>query len=511
MRRWHSLLEIIQFPLKMLFVAIILTGLGTLITNQSLSVFWSVNDRNILLLADLFKRTGSFIIVNFPFFVMIKFLATKSNSSVPIMIGITGYVLVLVITMLFQPAGLPTSASSAILGLSYSSSLFDRTRYPLQTGFFACAAVVLASRIAYSKSRTKSIYGFFSFVDRDTWGLILTLILCMITGFALVWLWPIVLNLLNTIFEFIATDITNPMNLFVYGVMDRLLADLNLGALMRTLFWYGEQGGTWINNLGVNYMGDVGIWTAQMNSLITPSGVGRLITPYYVLNLFAVPGMLIGFYTIFTDKMEKRRISLFFLLAILVSLVTGTLLPLELYLLILTPLLFVFHLVVTGALFGIFQSMSVTLGFSYTGSTVTAMPGTLFDFMLYVRNPNMQNTIQMIFLVGVILFVLYFAFTRFYFKYLALDLFNTGASKRRVEGFILAVGGLENIKMMHSSPTRLTIQVVDSSLINFSQIQRLGASRVVESRAGYSVNFGAGSTIIKNEINKRIKEMKRSA
>lgn len=81
MRRWHSLLEIIQFPLKMLFVAIILTGLGTLITNQSLSVFWSVNDRNILLLADLFKRTGSFIIVNFPFFVMIKFLATKSNSS----------------------------------------------------------------------------------------------------------------------------------------------------------------------------------------------------------------------------------------------------------------------------------------------------------------------------------------------------------------------------------------------------------------------------------------------
>ena len=101
----------------------------------------------------------------------------------------------------------------------------------------------------------------------------------MITGFALVWLWPIVLNLLNTIFDFIATDITNPMNLFVYGVMDRILADLNLGALMRTLFWYGEQGGTWINNLGVNYMGDVGIWTAQMNSLITPSGVGRLITP----------------------------------------------------------------------------------------------------------------------------------------------------------------------------------------------------------------------------------------
>lgn len=511
MRRWHSLLEIIQFPLKMLFVAIVLTGIGTLITNQNLSVFWSVNDRNILLLADLFRRTGSFLIVNFPFFVMIKFLATRYNSSVPIMIGITGYVLILVITMLFAPTTIPASATSSILGLSYTSSLFERTRFPLQTGFFACAAVVFSTRLAYGKSRTKSVYGFFSFVDRDTWALILTLFLCVITGFILVWIWPLVLNVLNTIFGFIAMDITNPMNLFVYGTMDRLLADLNLSALLRNLFWFGEQGGTWINSLGVNYTGDVGIWAAQVSSLVTPSGVGRLITPYYVLNLFAVPGMIIAFYTVYTDKMEKRRIRLFFLIAILVSLITGTLLPLEFFLLILTPLLFVFHIVATGALFGIFQAMGVALGYSYSGSTVTAMPGTLFDFLLYFRNPMMQNSIQKILLVGVIMFVLYFAFTRFYFRYLALDLFNTGATKRKVEGFILAVGGLENIKMMHASPTRLTIQVVDSTLINFAQIQRLGASKVVESRAGYSINFGAGSTIIKNQINKRLKEMKRAA
>ena len=509
MRRWHSLLEIIQFPLKMLFVAIILTGIGTLMTNQSYAVFWSVDNRNILLIADLLKKTGSFIIINFPFFVMMKFLATKSNSSVPIMIGIVGYIWVLIITMLFHPADL-SSASMSVLGLSYSSPFFDRVRYPLQTGFFACGAVVLASRIAYTRSRTKSNYGFFSFIDRDSWALILTLLLCTVTGFVLVWVWPLVMSLLNTIFHFIATDITNPMNLFVYGVMDRLLADLNLGALLRNMFWYGEQGGTWINNLGVNYLGDVGIWTAQMNSLITPSGVGRFITPYYVLNLFAVPGMLIGFYTMFTDKMEKRRVRLFFVLAVVVSIVTGTLLPLEICLAVLTPLLFVFHLVMTGALFGIFQAMGVTLGLSHVGNAVTAMPGTLFEFLLYFRNPNLQHTIHMILIVGVICFVLYLLFTRFYFKYLALDLFNTGSSKRRVEGFILAVGGLENIKMLNSSPTRLTIQVADASLINFTQIQRLGASKVVESRAGYSINFGAGSTIIRNEINKRIKEMTRA-
>ena len=121
MRRWHSLLEIIQFPLKMLFIAIILTGVGTLIANQNLSVFWSVTDRNILLVAELMRRTGSFIIVQFPFFVMLKFLATRTNSSVPIMIGIAGYILVLLITMLFGQQGLTASAYSSIFGLSSSS------------------------------------------------------------------------------------------------------------------------------------------------------------------------------------------------------------------------------------------------------------------------------------------------------------------------------------------------------------------------------------------------------
>lgn len=511
MKKWRSLLEILQFPLKMLFLATVLVGVGTLITNQNFSVFWSVNDKNILLLAEILKRTGSFLIVNFPFFVMIRLLATRYNSSVPIMIGIVGYILVLVITMLFASTSLPAGASSSILGLSFSSNLFDRVRYPLQTGFFASIAVIFATRFAYSRSRSKSLYGFFSFIDRDMWALILTLVFCSVMGFLLVWIWPIVIQMLNTIFSFIATDITNPMNLFVYGLMDRILSDLNLNSLMRNLFWFGEQGGTWINNLGVNYTGDVGIWAAQMNSLVIPSGVGRLITPYYVLNLFAVPGMIVAFYTVYTDKMEKRRIRIFFLLAIVASLISGTLLPLEFFLLILTPLLFVFHLLSTGILFGLLQAMGVALGFSYSGSTITAMPGTLFDFLLYIRNPSMNKTITVIMVSGVIMFILYFVATKFYFKYLAMDLFNTGASKRKVEGFILAVGGLENIKMMHASPMRLTIQVQDSILINFTQIQRLGASRVVESRAGYSINFGASSTMIKNEINRKIKEMKRTA
>ena len=81
--------------------------------------------------------------------------------------------------------------------------------------------------------------------------------------------------------------------------------------------------------------------------------------------------------------------------------------------------------------------------------------------------------------------------------------------KKKTDGFILAVGGLENIKRINSSLFRLTIQVQDPSLINFEQFQRLGASKVFEVRAGYAIQFGAGSTIVNNQVTRRMKEAKR--
>ena len=112
-------------------------------------------------------------------------------------------------------------------------------------------------------------------------------------------------------------------------------------------------------------------------------------------------------------------------------------------------------------------------------------------------------------LLGVAVFVIYYLMTKLYYNVLAVDLFNTGMIKKKTDGFILAVGGLENIKRINSSLFRLTIQVQDPSLINFEQFQRLGASKVFEVRAGYAIQFGAGSTIVKNQVTRRMKEAKR--
>lgn len=514
MRRWHSLLDFFQFPLKLLFIAIIMISISSLFLNNNVAVFWSTDNTLFLLLANFLRTAGNFIVINFPFFVLIKMLARRGAQGIQSEVGIVGYIIFLITTMYFSVQTLPATAYSSILGLALTTSkiqgLSGNLQYPLQTGLIGVLCIGLLARFAYRHSRTKTPYGFFAFIDKDSYAVLIVLGGSFVIGLLFSWIWPILIKSLYDIFKFIASDINNPMNLFVYGIFDRILSVFNLGGLIRNGFWFTELGGSWIDIAGANYIGDVSIWTAQVARNVFPMGYGRFITPYYIINLFAIPGMLVSLYTLFTDKIERRRIRLFFILATLLSLMAGSLLPLEIFLLIIAPLLFGLHILITGSLFGICQALNISLGFNYSGNAIAAMPGNIFDFLIYLRNPEATRTITLISVIGLIVFVLYFLMTKLYYNKLAIDLFNTGMTKKKVEGFLLASGGLDNIKRINSSIFRLTVQVNDSSLINFEQFQRLGATKVFEIKAGYAMQFGAGSTIIKNEVKRRIKECKRN-
>ena len=513
MRRWHSLLEIFMFPLKLLFVGVILIAVSSLALNSNTSLFFSVNHDMVLISANLLKSAGQFIVLNFPFFVMLKMLARRNGQGVGVVSGALGYIVFLTVTMYMAPQDLPSAAYDSVLGLSLNTSairgLSGMTQYPLQTGLIGAACVGLASRMAYQKSRGKLRYGFFSFIDRDTYALILSVFYALILGVVFSVLWPFVIEGLSLVFDFIASDISNPINMFVYGLLDRMMSVLNLGGIVRYTFWFTEMGGSWLDMTGTSYAGDVAVWTAQTARNLYPAGFGRFITPYYILNLFAVPGMLFALYSTFTDKIEKRRVRMLFLIALLISALTGVVLPLEILLLVTAPLLFSMHIFASGILFGICQAMNLNLGFSFAGKTAAAMPGNLFDLLVYVRNINAVSTIRGILILGAISFVLYFAMTKLYYMFLALDLFNTGLTSKKVDGFSQAIGGVENIKMVNSSPFRLYVQVYESNLIDYNQFKQLGASRILETRAGYAIDFGAGSTIYRRELTKRMKECKR--
>lgn len=514
MRLWRSFFEILQFPLKVVFLGIFAYGIGNILINPAFSSLFVIKNDVVILIAELLMRIGSLIIINSPLIFLLRSVNRRTNGGVTIMAGFIGYLTFLVVTMLFASKSLPSTAFSSILGISFTSNTIQRLsglNYPLQTGIVGVVIVTFLTRISYSQSRNKSSYGFLAFLDKDIYAVIINIIYCSIFGILIAMLYTPFYDMVQKIITFISKDITNPMSLFTYGVTERVMNTFHVSNLIRNPFWFQATGGTWANLVGESIAGDVNIWTTSLAANQLQLSAGKFITPYYVLNVFAIPGMIWGLFSVYTDKFEKRRLMMFFIIASLISIFSGTLYPLEILLLIMAPLLYLFHILFTGGLFAAFQVLGVSLGFNYSGTnTVVAMPGTLLEFITYIKNPNLSNTIRLIMIVGVISAIIYFFFTRFYFGHLAVDLFNTGNTKRLVEGTIDAIGGTSNIKMINTSIIKLSIQVFDPTLIDGNKLMSLGATKVTETKAGLAIHYGAASTIVGRALKKSLRDTLRS-
>lgn len=515
MRYWRSLYEILAFPIEVLLFAFAILGIGNLLTNEAFSFIINIDNEFVLLLAECMVRVGSFLIVQFPFLFLLRLVTRKAGSATTILSSVAGYVTYLVVTMAFASTDFSSTAYSSILGISMNVAgnltMKAGVRYPLQTGVVATAVVAMITLNSYKASRSRNEYGVFSFLSKETYCVIRTVILSGIAAIVVTYFWPYVMQAINAVITFISNDTTNPVNLGIYGILDRALSVINLSTLVRNPFWYGSNGGSWISMAGGNVAGDVNIWTQQLVSS-TPSGMaGRFITPYYILNIFGMPGLLWAVFTQHTDRLERRKILVLFIIMTLISMLGGSILPIEITLLLLCPLLFFIHLGITGILFGLCQSMQIYLGFNYTGSsTISALPGTLFEYLSYFQYSSMRSTLLKIAIIGAITFAVYFIVTKFYFRFLALDLFHTGVKDEIINGTIEAVGGVENIKLIHSSDTRVVISLYDPTVIQVSKLLDLGAVRVTEVKAGFAIAYGGGSCMIHKGIAKKMKESIRS-
>ena len=507
MKNWRRLFEIVRFPIEIVFVSFILMGIGNLLTNNIFGIVYFINNDYVKMFAEVLMKSGQFVIVNFPLLFLIRLVARKNGTSVTIISALLGYIAFLTTTMLVTRGDLTSTSYSSILGMNLSKSSIASysgiTRYPLQTGMLGVGVIAFGTLLAFNLTKNRDEYGLFSFVSKEVSCALKVVIYSIIMGIAFAFAWPFVIAVVDKLISFIAVDTTNPVNLTLYGCLDSLFSTLNLGTLIRSPFWYGMNGGSWVGMAGTVATGDVSVWAAQIAADSVTGQAGRFITPYYVLNLFAMPGLIWGMYSMETNPLNRPKMRMLCILATIASLLSGTILPIELMLLFLAPLLFLAHVACTGVLFGTLQAMHVYLGFNSTEvSTMTALPGTLPELITYITNSSFHTPILMLMIVGGVTLLLYFFMTRFYFDALSVDLFRTGDKERLVSNTMKALGGIENIKALESNCFALTAVVYEPGKMDIPRLKRLGASRIVETKTGFQIYFGSTSTIIRKEINK---------
>lgn len=98
-------------------------------------------------------------------------------------------------------------------------------------------------------------------------------------------------------------------------------------------------------------------------------------------------------------------------------------------------------------------------------------------------------------IVAVIL--LYYGFTQFIKR---KNLSQTNVSTIDIEKLIKALGNKENIVDVRSTPSKLTVTIVNHEIVDVESIKNLGASGIVEGKDTISMIFGKQSPYIEEDL-----------
>jgi len=358
--------------------------------------------------------------------------------------------------------------------------------------------------------KKRSTYSLFSFVDKNVSVVFGTLFLSLLAGILAALMAPYLVGLLQSMFTMIATNLNNPVNLFVYGILDRVLSVFGYSSWMHQQFWFNTLGGSWSDAFGTVYLGDVGMWTGQLAQSISGFGTGKLITPYYILNIFAVPAFILAAYQTYTDKIVRSRLLIFVVVSVVASMMFGTLLPIEIFILFTTPLLFVFHLFMSGLLFALLNAFGVAIGYTFSASVLVATPGSLLDLLVLMRNPLYQRSLTILLFAGLMTSLIYYAVSTYYYRMGAMNLINPSQQETLIAELMESIGGIENIKLVNASVGKIIIQVNNRELVDFKKIHHR-VSKIVETKAGYALSYGASSYMLWNEIKAQQESLAKSA
>lgn len=502
MKRIMKVYDSCRISIRIAFFGFLLIAIGSFIQNDSVNIFYTFKNTVVLFIAEGCLKLGTAVIVNLPLIFMLNLVCKRANSAYPVCLALIGYFTFLIVTSLFSTNSLASSAYASANGINSLLNINTGSKMPLELGLLTSFIVAYLTRLAFVRSRHRTSFSLLGFLHKDSAGIVFNVLYCTIAGIIVSYIWPPIFNYLQFLITFISQDLMDPLRLALYGVLDRFLSVLSLNTIIRQPFWYTALGGSLQTISGQSIVGDINIWNYIKNTTQIFSGAGRFVTAYYVINMFIVPAIYLGFLFTISDKQERSKYLIVCLIGIILSVVFGNPLPIELVLLFSSPLLFVMYLVLIGTLFYCLTKLQIFLGSSVIlNSTISSMPGNFPDFIINLRNINYIQQMWKIVVVGVIFALITFIMVYLYNRYFAYDLARAGKAKQFAADIINAVGGSTNINLVGAGLFKVCIHLKDLELVDINAIQKLKIYRVTETKDGIDIECGSSALIVATKIN----------
>ena len=349
----------------------------------------------------------------------------------------------------------------------------------------------------YNKFHTTKLPDFLAFFSGKRFVAIATALASIVLSVILFFAWPVLFSGLVALGQGIAN--LGAVGAGIYAFLNRLLIPVGLHHALNNVFWFEGLG---LGDLHAYWNGKT---TADMGW-----SVGMYMAGFFPCMMFGIPGAALAI--VQTAKPDKKNVAFGIVgAAALCAFICGVTEPFEFAFMFLAFPLYVVY----AALYGIFTTITVALGFR-AGFCFSA--GAM-DLLFSASLPAAAKT-WLILPLGIAAFVIFyfvfkFAITKWDLKTpgreddqegeLKIELDNNDFTAM-AEIILKGVGGKENVTSIDNCITRLRLEVKDRLLVDEKVIKSSGAAGVVRpGKTSVQVIIGPKVQFVADEFKKLCK------
>jgi PTS system maltose and glucose-specific IIC component len=336
---------------------------------------------------------------------------------------------------------------------------------------------------------------------------IITSLVMAIVGLVIPMIWPIFAMIIMAIGELIQrSGIFGP---FLFGAGERLLLPFGLHHILVAMIRFTEAGGSAIVE-GNQIFGALNIFYAELQSgaSISGSATAFLSQGKMPTFMFGLPAVALAIYHTAAPQ-NRHKIKGLLISGVVATAVTGITEPIEFLFLFVSPLLWVFHVIMTGLGFMIMPLVGVVIGNT---------DGGILDFLIFGVMQGSYTRWWMVLVIGAIWFAIYYV--TFKTVIIKFDIKTPGREKvvdeteyteeetryakkgsYDAQGILDALGGAINIDSIDNCITRLRLVLKDGNKVDDERLKALGALGVVHlDDNNVQVIIGTKVTSVRNAL-----------
>ena len=349
----------------------------------------------------------------------------------------------------------------------------------------------------YNKFHTTKLPDFLAFFSGKRFVAIATALASIVLSVILFFVWPVLFSGLVALGQGIAK--LGAVGAGIYAFLNRLLIPVGLHHALNNVFWFEGLG-----------LGDLHAYWNGMTTADMGWSVGMYMAGFFPCMMFGIPGAALAM--VQCAKTTKKKVAAGIVgAAALCAFICGVTEPFEFAFMFLAFPLYVVY----AALYGIFTTITVALGFR-AGFCFSA--GAM-DLLFSASLPAAANT-WLILPLGIAAFVIFyfvfkFAITKWDLKTpgreddqegeLKIELDNNDFTAM-AEIILKGVGGKENVTSIDNCITRLRLEVKDRLLVDEKVIKSSGAAGVVRpGKTSVQVIIGPKVQFVHDEFKKLCK------